>query len=80
VGLACNHAQGATALCFMLASHIALMLFVSQDTRCAQAPSRTDSELGDDSFGWYTSEAIGVVVSLWTLLFGLITYSSSKFV
>jgi hypothetical protein len=52
---------------------LVLMLLFFQETRAAQALSRVDPDsLGDESFGWYTREAVGVVVALWTLLLGII--------
>jgi hypothetical protein len=60
-------------------SHLPPMLWFSpnaaifQETRAAQALSRVDPDsLGEESFGWYTREAVGVVVALWTLLLGII--------
>jgi len=48
-----------------------------KDTRTAQAPSRIDPDsLSEGNFGWYASEAVGVVVSLWTLLLGLVMYNT----
>jgi len=54
-----------------------LPAIMHKETRAAQAQSRTDPDaVGDDSFNWYTSEAVGVVVSLWTLLLGLVMYNT----
>jgi hypothetical protein len=78
MGVTRNHAQGACRLHFTFTCNPSLyQLPRCQETRAAQAPSRPDPDAtGDESFGWYTSEAVGVVVSLWMLLLGLVMYDS----